>query len=186
MDLDNLAKLLVPAIVPVVSAAVAFVKERTERRQALEVIKRESARIAFWRSYFEALSLVTKGESLEPIRLAVSAELEGAAAAVRAAHAHESAQGSRFRRPTSHMRNFLLLYRPPRPWVWFLRIFFYYYLAYSVLAAVMLPLRWSERGSVLTSEVVTYLIVVAAVALLWILIRYTEDALGRQETNTDA
>jgi len=51
---------------------------------------------------------------------------------------------------------------------------------------VMLPLRWSERGSVLTSEVVTYLIVVAAVALLWILIRYTEDALRRQETNTDA
>jgi|GEM_PF-5285868 len=182
MEYDTFIKLFGPTAVPVVTAAIAYLKDRAERKRLAEIIKREAARISFWRAYYEACILVESEQSREITGQDVLTQLAAAAETVREAQIRESAQDTHLKLPVGFFRRAFLAYKPPQPWVWVLRLFYYYYLGYSLLATVILPLRWINLGSVSVPNLLIYVGVVIAVGILRVIVRYTEDAVIRYES----
>jgi hypothetical protein len=125
MDFDTVIKLVVPAIGALVPATVAYAKERSDRKQLSETIKREALRIAFWRSYYEARMLVEAKSSHESVRQDVLFQLSVATDCVREAQIRELGQNIRFERPAGFLKRLMFAYRPPRYWIWILRLIYY-------------------------------------------------------------
>jgi presenilin-like A22 family membrane protease len=60
-----------------------------------------------------------------------------------------------------------------------------YYLGYTFLATFILPMKWISGDAVTAFQVAIYLMVLLAIAALWRVIQYTEDAAGRRDAITE-
>ena len=179
MDTDAFWKLASPAIVPVVTALVALIKDRLERRQEPEALKTAAARVAFWKSYLEAQTLVLPESDLAEVRQLVATEVGGAAEVVRRSQVATILRAVPFERPHPTFRQLLFFYRPPSPWLWVLRGSFYYYFAYSILAIPILAWRWSTgQNTAGATDLAILFGLLVWVSLLWRLSRYMEDAIS--------
>ncbi len=183
MDFEQLFRIVGPAIVPILTAVIAYLKERTERKRTPTIIKRETAHVAFWRSYYEALILVESEPSLETIRRDMQMQLSIAADHVREAQERELNQAACLIRPTSFFRQAILAYKPPIRWLWILRMFFYYYLAVLLLAPVT-SLTFLIKLYNIATILKIYTSVMFVLYILWLVIRYLENAAIRYKTRT--
>lgn len=173
MDAESLIRFASAALVPLLSAALAFLKENWERKQEPEAMRRATARVMFWRALFEAQSTVLPNAELNAARKFVAGQLTVAAElAVRSQEVHVVTQADE--RPRGIGRRALFLYMPPGPWIWLLRVCFYYYAFYSLVGIPLVAVKWIGGDRFILRDLPAVVVLLCWLVLLWWLVRYSE------------
>jgi hypothetical protein len=168
---QDVVKIVIALLPPVLTAALSFFRERENNRRDAIALRKATVEVEFLKLLSETQSIVLSSPSLDEARRATAKQLQTIAANVKQVQeAQEQSNQSIVQRPSQLWRNILFLYRPPKMWVWLLRVYFYVMLIGPIFADRYL-LLFHEPSMHIPIVIMQYV----WATIVWWLIRYTED-----------
>jgi hypothetical protein len=154
--------LLAVAVAPLTAFVLAKVGEMSAEQRLTKLLDKAQKEVGFWKSWYEAQSLVSSAEELTEIKTKTSRELTAIQENLSRSASNEPQQTL----PDSKTRRLLLLYMPATGTSWLARIAFYGLAAYGVLLSVELVAGSSSRDSA-TVAITAGIVVIVIVSAIW-------------------
>ncbi len=154
--------LLAVAVAPLTAFVLAKLGEMSAEQRLTKLLDQAQKEVAFWKSWYEAQSLVCSGEELTEIKTETSRELT----AIQERLSRFELAETQHTLPESKTRRVLLFYMPTNGTSWLARVAFYGLAAYGALLSYELIFEFSSRNST-TLAIAIGIVVIVIVSAIW-------------------